>query len=380
MVQTSEVRVGRDATDGLNSTLDVATGQPRGAPMKHGGRVLGALFDKAEARMLSLGFIQLYVLVIVRLARRELVWINVTSVLVITNLLIFFVEITRLPVRRVIREDRAAPAGDLPVAQGRGAARRRSPPGQNYDVGQSYRFDRGCRALLALWARDTAGRPMLALLCALACDPSLRDGAAAVPGTQVRWAAIASALESGPSWRENAKSLAQNAACSWTQAGFLVGAVQNVRVRAKPTPTVAAYAALIASLCGILWPGAARKPMAKSCSVLACRTWSCSRRVLAAAFKAREKCSAMLGLARLTSRAMMAAVGINSCSNSSRFGPTSTFKLVIPVRFPPGRFRPVTSPILTGSTATAKTIGMVAVDALAATAEGVPPAAAITST
>jgi hypothetical protein len=79
MVQTSEVRVGRDATDGLNSTLDVATGQPRGAPMKHGGRVLGALFDKAEARMLSLGFIQLYVLVIVRLARRELVWINVTA-------------------------------------------------------------------------------------------------------------------------------------------------------------------------------------------------------------------------------------------------------------------------------------------------------------
>ena len=53
MVQTSEVRVGRDATDGLNSTLDVATGQPRGAPMKHGGRVLGALFDKAEARILS---------------------------------------------------------------------------------------------------------------------------------------------------------------------------------------------------------------------------------------------------------------------------------------------------------------------------------------
>src|ERR1700730_5357497 len=49
------------------------------APMKHGGRVLGALFDKAEARMLSLGFIQLYVLVIVRLARRELVWINVTA-------------------------------------------------------------------------------------------------------------------------------------------------------------------------------------------------------------------------------------------------------------------------------------------------------------
>jgi hypothetical protein len=133
-----------------------------------------------------------------------------------------------------------------------------------YRLSQLYGLDDAapiCQALLALWARDTAGRPMLALLCALARDPSLRDGAAAVldavPGMQVRWPAIASAFEDknpGRLGAKMAKSLAQNAASSWTQAGFLVGAVRKVRVRAKPTPTVAAYAALIASLCGFGGP------------------------------------------------------------------------------------------------------------------------------
>jgi hypothetical protein len=32
---------------------DAATGAPRGAPMKHDDTVLGAVFDKAEARILS---------------------------------------------------------------------------------------------------------------------------------------------------------------------------------------------------------------------------------------------------------------------------------------------------------------------------------------
>ena len=118
-----------------------------------------------------------------------------------------------------------------------------------------------CRALMALWARDPTGRPMLALLCALARDPSLRDGAAAVldavPGTQIRWPAIAAAFEDrnpGRLGAKMAKSLAQNSASSWTQAGFLAGAARKLRVRAAPTPTVAAYAALIASHCGFGGP------------------------------------------------------------------------------------------------------------------------------
>jgi hypothetical protein len=69
----------------------------------------------------------------------------------------------------------------------------------------------------------------------------------------VRWPVIAAAFEArhpGRLGEKMAKSLAQNAASSWTQSGFLEGAVRKCRARTKPTPTVAAYAAFIASLCG----------------------------------------------------------------------------------------------------------------------------------
>ena len=113
------------------------------------------------------------------------------------------------------------------------------------------------RVLRGLWQRDAGGRPTLALLTALARDPLLRDGAAAVldasPGERVRWPAIAATFEAANPGRfgeKMAKSLAQNAASSWTQAGFLNGAVRKERVRSIPTPTVAAFAALLGSLCG----------------------------------------------------------------------------------------------------------------------------------
>jgi hypothetical protein len=125
---------------------------------------------------------------------------------------------------------------------------------QLYGLGQAAPV---CRTLFGLWPRDPAGRPLLSLLCALSRDPTLRDGALPVLdaslGEQVRWPAIAAAFESrnpGRFGEKMAKSLAQNAASSWTQAGFLKGAVRKLRIRAAPTPTVAAYAALVASLCG----------------------------------------------------------------------------------------------------------------------------------
>src|SRR5262245_20220651 len=114
-------------------------------------------------------------------------------------------------------------------------------------------------------------------------------------------------------------------------------------------------------------------------SLLAWRTWSCSPRARAAACRAREKGSAILGLVGLMSRAMLVALGTTSCSSSSRFGPTSTFKLVTPARLPPGRFRLATSPSATGSTAAENTIGIVVVALFAASAD-VMPAAAITAT
>jgi hypothetical protein len=113
------------------------------------------------------------------------------------------------------------------------------------------------RVIRGLWKRDDNGRPLLALLTALARDPMLRDSAAAVldasPGERVRWPAIAATFEAANPGRigeKMAKSLAQNAASSWTQAGFLKGAVRKERVRSIPTPTVAAFGALLASLCG----------------------------------------------------------------------------------------------------------------------------------
>jgi hypothetical protein len=113
------------------------------------------------------------------------------------------------------------------------------------------------RVLLGLWHRGSIERPLLALLTVLARDPMLRDGAAAVldasPGERVRWPAIAATFEAAHPGRLGeamAKSLAQNAASSWTQAGFLKGAVRKERVRSISTPIVAAFAALLASLYG----------------------------------------------------------------------------------------------------------------------------------
>ena len=125
---------------------------------------------------------------------------------------------------------------------------------QLYGVGDNQPI---CIVLRRLWERDPAGRPMLALLCALARDPAFRAGASAVLGAplgeRVRWPAIAAAFEAqhpGRLGEKMLKSLAQNAASSWTQAGFLRGSVRKERIRAHATPACAAYAALIASVCG----------------------------------------------------------------------------------------------------------------------------------
>jgi hypothetical protein len=125
---------------------------------------------------------------------------------------------------------------------------------QLYGLGQRTAI---CLVLQKLWHLDPAGRPMLAILCALARDPTLRDGANTVldasPGEQVRSSLIAAEFERrhpGRLGQNMLHSQSRNAASSWTQSGHLVGAIQKRRVRAKPTPTVAAYAALLASLAG----------------------------------------------------------------------------------------------------------------------------------
>lgn len=118
-----------------------------------------------------------------------------------------------------------------------------------------------CSAFQTLWAIEPEGRPLLAILCALARDPTLRDGAAPILdaslGERVGPEAVARAFEAANPGRLGAamaKSLSQNASSSWLQAGFLAGPIRKRRVRPIATPAAAAFAALLAGLSG--WGGA----------------------------------------------------------------------------------------------------------------------------
>lgn len=122
-------------------------------------------------------------------------------------------------------------------------------------------------ALAAVWDQDAQGRPLMALLCALARDPLLRDSAgpilAARPGDAMRWPALAQAIgEMHPDRFSSAmlKSLSQNCASTWTQSGHLAGKVAKTRRRAAATPESAAYAALLARLAGFGGPALVDSP------------------------------------------------------------------------------------------------------------------------
>jgi len=122
-------------------------------------------------------------------------------------------------------------------------------------------------AQFALWRDDVEGRPLLALLVALARDPLLRDSAAAVlpaaQGTPIRWPDIAASLEDKYPDRfspKTLKSMAQNCASTWTQSGHLRGHINKVRSIARPTPAVAAFAALLATVCGFGGPALLESP------------------------------------------------------------------------------------------------------------------------
>ena len=78
-------------------------------------------------------------------------------------------------------------------------------------------------------------------------------------------------------------------------------------------------------------------------------------------------------LAGLMSTAIMVSGGIRLCISSRHFAINSTVRTVMPVMLPPGRARLVTRPTLTGSVPIKKTIGIVWVAALAASAPGVLP-------
>jgi hypothetical protein len=113
------------------------------------------------------------------------------------------------------------------------------------------------RALRDLWQADSAGQPLLAMLCALARDPALRATASAVlplaQGEQVTADDLAKAVmdryPGSYSWAV-AHKVGRNAASSWRQSGHLCGRTGKVRTTATSRPTAVAYALLLGDLEG----------------------------------------------------------------------------------------------------------------------------------
>jgi hypothetical protein len=109
--------------------------------------------------------------------------------------------------------------------------------------------------LRKLWVLDEPGRPLLALLCALARDPLLRATAPAVlglpEGSELIRATFLDAIREVVGARLNEAVLdkvARNAASSWSQAGHLEGRVRKIRRRVKPSPGPVAAALWLGSL------------------------------------------------------------------------------------------------------------------------------------
>lgn len=135
----------------------------------------------------------------------------------------------------------------------------------NQRLGELYGLDRRLpifRVLRRLWAIDTEGRPLLALLCALARDPLLRSTAQAViglpKGAELVRAMFLDTIREAVGGRLNESILdkvARNAGSSWTQSGHLVGRVRKIRQRVDPTPGPVALALWMGSLEGLAGVG-----------------------------------------------------------------------------------------------------------------------------
>lgn len=114
------------------------------------------------------------------------------------------------------------------------------------------------RVLQKFWQDDVLGRPLIALLCALARDPLLRATADPVlsmsVGEELSRQRMTDAIRSAVGGRLNDATLdkvARNASSSWTQSGHLHGRVRKFRKRIYPTPLATAYALMLGYLEGL---------------------------------------------------------------------------------------------------------------------------------
>jgi hypothetical protein len=113
------------------------------------------------------------------------------------------------------------------------------------------------RMMRRLWDMDEKGRPLLALLLAMARDPLLRVTAPPIlamqPGQELGRQQITDVLRLNVGERLNESTLdkvVRNTAASWTQSGHLTGRSRKSRVKIQPTLFVVCYAVLLGYLLG----------------------------------------------------------------------------------------------------------------------------------
>ena len=114
------------------------------------------------------------------------------------------------------------------------------------------------RSFRYFWERDTDGRPLLAMICAVARDSILRSSTPFIKSFTIGQRVTREALEvfidnleTGRFSPATLKSTAQNINSSWTQSGHLQGRVKKVRSQPKATPGAVSYALLLGYLSGV---------------------------------------------------------------------------------------------------------------------------------
>ncbi|MEA3486854.1 MAG: hypothetical protein U9R20_04275 [Thermodesulfobacteriota bacterium] len=113
------------------------------------------------------------------------------------------------------------------------------------------------RILRYLWQVDETGRPLLALLTALARDPLLRVTSPPIlqmnTGEELMRQKLTDALRQSVQNRLNNGTLdtvVRNTSSSWAQSGHLTGRVRKYRQKVNPTPIVTTYALALGYILG----------------------------------------------------------------------------------------------------------------------------------
>jgi len=113
------------------------------------------------------------------------------------------------------------------------------------------------RVMRRCWYADPVGRPILAMLLALARDPMLRATAAPIlrmrPGEELARQKLTDSIDQSVGNRLNPSTLdkvVRNTASSWTQSGHLKGRGRKIRQQVSGTASSTAFALLLGYLEG----------------------------------------------------------------------------------------------------------------------------------